>query len=813
MTAHPPQPHVDAGSWLIWLDGAARSAVCPACGAAGPMPELVSVRNPFTAERSSAGASRNLFHAMRTWLQSPQSRRGDRIIYVRCNECGSLPSIGFTTPDYRDDDIEGAALKFAKEQGAGVSVMLRPLYWIDRTGVSTFLDVGGGYGFALDAARTLFGWTVRGADPSSFARIGARELGLEIDDVVITEAGPAKNAPYDLVLASEVIEHVDDPVAFARALRASAGPRGRVLITTPDAERITPESDPSVALMGLAPGSHVLVLSRKGLERVLQAAGFGFVRVIQRNNSLIAAAGAAPFAFDPSSETPPEDYAAYLRGRAAELPEMSDLRCGLLGRLARAEADAERWDDLDRTLASLAALFRTRYAIDLDQPQTWSVPSDGSFHTLVRLAPANLGVVFYVVGLMWLNRFGRRKAAREAFEASQRACEALRAALRSVGADDLEQGEIAARARILALRCRVWEEPEGAAEAVLADWRGQTGPEMDRVETLMNLVIAGANETGPLASAAIEEAELWLRPVLSGQRRTSGPSEREALDALARRYEARGLHRLARPWRLAAALEADDPERMASLRVSLATLDGTIETDAARTDRESVVRAAATDRHADAAAAAARMIARGPNQPAMTRSERVALALHCLVHRNDPEAALHFLHSAGSADAGDDVTALFAEARQRCSPPDRIAASLMHWASAGRWAEMERHLDLFPHSPPADLNPDVAFALAMYHLNASGDAEMALACFERASSSQDRALSVSARVHAAECLMRLRRPADAALIAADLLENSGNSGDTGLADYRLRLKSYLSAGDAPAGQCSPTGSNQDARQA
>lgn len=798
MTNRPNSPHRDFDpAWVTWLGGTPRAGSCPACGATGPMAERVSVRNPFRSDPDVGGSRGWAAFFSLTWNFSgkPVQERGpERIVYVECFGCGSLVSPNFEIPDYRDEDRGGAALKFAKEQGAGIAVMLRPLYWIDHKPITKFLDVGGGYGFALDAARTLFGWTVQGADPATFARIGARELDLEIDDIYISEAEPARGAPFDLVLASEVIEHVGDPIGFARALGACAGPSGRVLLTTPDAEKIHPGADMSVALMGLAPGSHVMVFSRDGLERVLRAAGFSHIQIVSRDNSLIAAAGKTAFDFDPSADVPRDDYATYLRTRAEQLPEHSDLRCGFLGRLARADADAQRWDAVRADLEALGALLKARYRIDLDAPQRWSAPAAPRFRDFAKAAPFNLGIIFFVLGMERLNVRGDRKGARAAFEAARRACEAARASLQNVGADDLEQGVIAEHAKMLALRCRVWEEPEMAAGEVAADWDNEIGSEEDRVETLMNLVIAGATQSGPALERAVARAEAWLHPVAMGARPAASSSEREALDALARRYEARGEPRAARPWRLAALLEARDPVRMLALRGELEALDRRIELEAARADREAVLAAAACDRHASASAAAGRMIARGPSQPGLNAAEQVALVLHCLSFRNEAQTALSFLDGIGDEVEAETVEALRAEALRRSQVPDAEQAYLTGLAASGRWAEMDRYLSAHPHADAAGTSPELAFALAMFYLNERGDAQSALDFFQRASEAGHNDLGAAAHAHVPECLARLRRPAEAEEAARALLVRIESEGQSALSRYAEKLSTYLSGG-------------------
>jgi len=84
------------------------------------------------------------------------------------------------------------------------------------------------------------------------ASIGYRITGVDIDGESIAAArrvNPYANAAfhqgevgtlvaagerYDVIIASEVLEHVTDPPAFLRALRALLTPKGIVVLTTPN---------------------------------------------------------------------------------------------------------------------------------------------------------------------------------------------------------------------------------------------------------------------------------------------------------------------------------------------------------------------------------------------------------------------------------------------------------------------------------------------------------------------------------------------------------------------------------------------------
>ncbi|MFC5066840.1 bifunctional 2-polyprenyl-6-hydroxyphenol methylase/3-demethylubiquinol 3-O-methyltransferase UbiG [Flaviflagellibacter deserti] len=98
------------------------------------------------------------------------------------------------------------------------------------------LDVGCGGGI-LSEPLTRLGAKVTGIEPAEesieIARTHAKESGLKIDYRPTTaEKVLAADETFDVVIASEVIEHVADPAGFVRTLSALAKPGGLVLFST-----------------------------------------------------------------------------------------------------------------------------------------------------------------------------------------------------------------------------------------------------------------------------------------------------------------------------------------------------------------------------------------------------------------------------------------------------------------------------------------------------------------------------------------------------------------------------------------------------
>ena len=94
----------------------------------------------------------------------------------------------------------------------------------------TLLDVGCYTGFFLKQARER-GWKVQGVELSRWAAEHARsQLGLEIFCGPIEQFSSAQ--PINVVTLWDVLEHLSDPVATLRSIRAVLKPRGLLVFTT-----------------------------------------------------------------------------------------------------------------------------------------------------------------------------------------------------------------------------------------------------------------------------------------------------------------------------------------------------------------------------------------------------------------------------------------------------------------------------------------------------------------------------------------------------------------------------------------------------
>ncbi|PHR53152.1 MAG: hypothetical protein COA47_17080 [Robiginitomaculum sp.] len=142
-----------------------------------------------------------------------------------------------------------------------------------RLGTGRFLDVGCNAGFACEAARHL-GFAATGIEVSSDTISAARRIFPNCSFAQQSVQDHAKSgALYDLVLCSEVIEHLNEVHGFLDALGQLVRPGGLLILTTPDGDAY-PEAAGFVAWKDANPPQHLVWFRRKHLLEQMGQRGF-----------------------------------------------------------------------------------------------------------------------------------------------------------------------------------------------------------------------------------------------------------------------------------------------------------------------------------------------------------------------------------------------------------------------------------------------------------------------------------------------------------------------------------------------------------
>ena len=406
---------------------------CPNCGSAAPRPRVLRASLPS----------------------------GDWVRLHACPDCGAHAFEGPMAGAYDDMPAGGTdALAFYLQQGANIGGMALRLMGLGRPAGTQYLEVGCGFGLSLDFARRILGWRVLGLDPSPFAVAGREQLGLPIESRFL-RADDLDRESADVIHASEFIEHMADPVAMLTTLRQALRPGGTLLLTTPAAEMIRPDTGEGLLVPLLSAGWHLVIHTAGSLEWALRRAGFSHVEVVRHGAQLVAVAGdAAPAGATAVGRDP---YVEWLRQLSYAAPAGSDLGLGAMARLYREltiaqapEAEAV-WQSLDGACSlRFGQGLKAAVAAPEDQP---------GLAALTAREPLGLAGIALARG--WQCRQAGQPA--EAwFRGAIAAAGRLRGALRRVGADDGDAEDVAHAAEAELIRLAAAAADPGVAARIIA---------------------------------------------------------------------------------------------------------------------------------------------------------------------------------------------------------------------------------------------------------------------------------------------------------------------------------------------------------
>ena len=488
--------------------------------------------------------------------------------YLRCARCGTVFAPASPVPSYESQGPLDETVQYYVEQLAAINTIVDPLFTLDPRAIRHYAEVGCSFGFALDFGSRAFGWAVRGVDPSALAAAGSATLGLPIEARLLTEDAPL-SPPADLLIGSEVVEHVPDPHAFMRALAASLSPAGVLVLSTPNAAAVRPGTAHTVLMALLCPGYHLMLLTAAGLLRLVEAHGFLHHHVRETPVGLTVFASRQSFAWAADGHTDRATYVRYLHARLAAAPPGSPMECGMLYRLLREHAIFAQWTEAEALVPRVQAAYAAR-GVDLSDPAACrpDAPPGTSFIEYVRRHPTNVGGVFFALGLAAMLHRRDSPAALALFDAAAAWLAAIRQVLETFSTTDAESDEFERLAVQYAMALAIRQDPVAALARLPAlpmDAVDANGAPFDAL-LFIELVNAGRHQ---------EAAQVH------GAAASAGPRCNDVLDA--RRMLALGIHALngvgdrdaARLWlgRALARAAGDDPVMADLCRAAAAALE------------------------------------------------------------------------------------------------------------------------------------------------------------------------------------------------------------------------------------------------
>lgn len=145
---------------------------------------------------------------------------------------------------------------------------------------NSVMEIGCNAGVALDYCRTM--WSMKntvGLEPSAYGVIGSRLLNLPIIHDYMSNAVEIRDKTFDFIFATEVLEHVSEPLLFLAEIKQHLSKNGICLLTTPRSGALNKATPPGELYAALSPGAHYFLLSPNKLEDLARQVGFSFCHI------------------------------------------------------------------------------------------------------------------------------------------------------------------------------------------------------------------------------------------------------------------------------------------------------------------------------------------------------------------------------------------------------------------------------------------------------------------------------------------------------------------------------------------------------
>lgn len=484
---------------------------CPNCGAAGEKPVIC--------------------------VSAPEAERPWRLL--GCPACGAGFYEDQALVDYAAEGMSALSTTYFLQQGAALGIFADILAHIRKGPGACYVEIGCGFGFGLDVARHAMGWQARGMDPAALSILGRQLLGLDIAPDYFDPTTVA-DASCDVVMATEVLEHLPDPLAFLREIRRGLAPDGIAVLTTPDVAAVRPGIAKPVLQATMTVGLHLILQSAASLEFLLRRAGFNHTRVMSDGWTLTAFASRQPLDLEDEAAVRQGIVVRYLAARAASRVEADDLYIGFAGRALFAAVSAGDREAARLIWERLNGRLRERYGIEIDTIAMPVMEASGADEAEMRAAlPFNLAVIMLARAYQRLAEGEPRAAFLPRFRAISSVCTPLLRWLEGVRINDMQTRQILWVAEAEAALClaaggssatigalaRLGESPTGAGRQAiilraheylihaerpfLAEW-------LAKAEGTVHIPMTGPRSFRSLASVGAREVFYRMRQGLRG---------------------------------------------------------------------------------------------------------------------------------------------------------------------------------------------------------------------------------------------------------------------------------------------------------
>lgn len=209
--------------------------------------------------------------------------------YYRCDNCGSITDKNKES-NYYESSADDAFMQYYYDCTAGISEMIEPILLFQKRHALhenkdvKYLEIGCGLGFAVDFCDKILRWSSSGLEPGSWGSIASSTLAVDVYQEYLGQGSRFDNKKYNLIYASEVIEHIQNPLEFIATLKNSLTLEGYIILTTPNADYIHKRNPTSDNYSLLFPGEHKIIFSELGIRTILEQVDLKDIYIIERQN-------------------------------------------------------------------------------------------------------------------------------------------------------------------------------------------------------------------------------------------------------------------------------------------------------------------------------------------------------------------------------------------------------------------------------------------------------------------------------------------------------------------------------------------------
>jgi 2-polyprenyl-3-methyl-5-hydroxy-6-metoxy-1,4-benzoquinol methylase len=331
-----------------------------------------------------------------------------------CRNCNLWFYDPFPTPDYKEGLNSEISLRHYLETCAGIEILVtiaENFFSNYTTGGKKGLEIGCGFGFISHYLECMHGQKMMAYEPSEYGVKGKKMLGLTIIKDFFKSNG---NDIYDFCISTEVIEHIEDPVAFAGDIRKSLAEDGRLLLSTPNKDAINLDKMEPVDIALLSPGMHTVLFSEKSLEKMLLLAGFRHVLIKKNGATLYAIASQSPLKDKDLFSTDYNKLINYYQHIYQMSPPGSPLYKGIFYRLLGINVNFGLYQDAINLIKNNPDFFV------LTEEGVLDIRSEDDLTVFYCLSDS---IIYFYCGILYLNYMSNFEKAANLFLLSFLSCE------------------------------------------------------------------------------------------------------------------------------------------------------------------------------------------------------------------------------------------------------------------------------------------------------------------------------------------------------------------------------------------------------